>query len=816
MSGKLGKRSVGWWFFSVLCMLLLVSGVRKAQASFLGLPTLDREGISSFIAIDEVECSGHEFTPGSATRTYFFTVRGTERGYLHEEEVYKKAFSAKQKIVWNSQTKRLFVHTSASKWFQGDEIYQCDNLDPLLADDPTKWELVSSKKNWQDKNLSMPVYLWGFKSWMEGWRDSITSGQRFSLKIEALAKSMRMEVSSAQVEIPKSDVMLLLHTATDVVPPKGWTVTFRIEEQNAPIFFDLYGNVVDGDHEITLRRKTTFYTLKHLRGGEYTCWALMKTGLTGGKTASNQIIFKVVSKSYKPVILTPKEDAKIGKTKTVTVRITGPGVDAVSGGLEVYYSKLAAQFPYEKIAEIKKGHPFVPSGVWKCPCNLTGKLGLVPREGDYRLRAKTYYQGKPLGESDWRHFHVGKALVAVITRPFKIISPAEGKAYANTVPVEISLPDDMKGENPTLTLGWYWYPSARKSSGGGPNVQPWPQRLMRQTVSVSGKGMILTTYKGSMSVEKLFKKKAQVLKDASGSGQFMLTAVLRMEGQPPRNYSTIFDAGVLGAPAQKDNQGDKKDLSYHMKVPAMSVMPFKTLYRPREDIAIRLRGGLQGNRRFQVRFRPDPRGRYETLRAVPHRFVTLGSITTLHLKFRKPGQYQVRFTSGEGGHWEPWHGFEVMGSNLAATGKMKKVASPRPTIHLAPPAIVSPKNRQTFMMTGKEARVAVKIRHAAGYKVALAIQRREHGAFVTINPKLTQTAGKTETTFEVRLAKTGEYQIRAKLTGAPHSPWSAWRTFEVDKLNKNLIHKIKPQPHTGNKLAPAHQIRLKPSGVTLK
>ena len=842
------RKLKSFWLFLVLILFVPV----MARAVML-----DREGIKveSLITDTSVEFVGHTFTRGSSTRTYLFEFHGTYKEFWDGKLGKTFPVNTKEKVTWNRKSHLLSVHAE-EKGFYFDTVYQCD-MDPLLSVDAPQCTQTSHKTNWKgDWSVA-----WGdSRTEIEQLRDGIPTGRRFALTLEALAKSMKVEVSSSKVKSPPGNVLLTVHTDPTVLPPKGWPVTFWIEKKYGGVRFnDLYGKEVDNHHHATLLRGSTFYLLRNLQAGQYTFWSIMNTTLTGNPIASkNQVIFKVVNDLYTPVILVPKEGAKLGKKSKITVRVAGESSnsDIEDARLEVQYSKLAKQYPYKKLRVIKSGKaPFWPGGVWECSCPIGNKLG-VPLEGDFRIRARMYYQDKPMGDwSEWRHFHVGKEVVAIIERPFKIISPAEGQTYSNEIPVNISLPGFV-GENPRLTLTWIWTPATKKASNGL-DIHGFPHELMKKTVSVASGKMALLTYHGSMKVKSLYDKVKKVMGGSAGGGSFSLRADLKFSDLPLRSRYVTFYAGMLGTPVKKDEE-KKKDLSYHMNImPQFISMNF--FYRPGEDIRVRLRNAPRNRVKFEVRYR-SPKGKsFALLPRIPHHFTTVGDTTVLHLKFKEPGRYQIRFKYGDRARWCPWRGFTVVGTSLKAANEKKnpsriqpkthlsppKIAVPikrqtfvrtertvkvntkirhatgykvamnekknlsriRPKIHLSPPKIVAPWEHQTFILTGGMVKVNTKIQHATGYKVAMEVQIGNHGRFSAFHPQIIRHSGKTETNMEMSLTKTGTYRIRVKLVGVSNAAWSPWRSFKVDKLAKAPIRKTAPKPSSLKK------IRMNPTGI---
>ncbi len=789
----------------------LIFGIILAFFIFLPIMvqavTLDRSGIKveSLITDTSVEFVGHTFTRGSSTRTYLFEFHGTYKEFWDGKLGKTFPVNAKEKVTWDGKSHRLSIHAE-ERGFYFDTVYQCD-MDPLLSVDAPKCKRVSTKTNWKgDWSVA-----WGGdnRTEIEQLRDSISTGRRFALTLEALAKSMRVEVSSSKVKSPPGNVLLMVHTDPTILPLKGWSVTFWIEKEYGGVRFnDLYGKEVDNHHQATLLRGTTFYLLRNLQAGQYTFWTIMNTTLTGDRIASkNPVIFKVVNDLQTPVILTPKEGARLGKKSEITVRVAGtPDLsDILDTRLEVQYSKLAKQYPYKALRVIKSGgHPFYPGGVWKCSCPIGDKLG-VPLEGDFRIRARMFYQDKPMGDwSEWRHFHVGKEVVAIIERPFKIISPAEGQNYSNEIPVKISLPGFV-GENPRLTLTWIWTPATRKASNGL-DIHGFPHELMKETVSVDSGKMTLLTYHGSMKVKSLYDKVKNVM-GSTGGGSFSLRADLKFSDMPVRSRYVTFYAGMLGTPAKKDEE-KKKDLSYHMNsIPQF--LPMKSFYRPGEDIGLRLRNAPPKGLQFEVRYRPAAGGAYKSLYRVPHRLNRFGETATLHLKFREPGWYQIRLRAGKTTPWGKWHALQVGSMASTAAKGVKKVHPSVAPFHFKAPMIREPKANQAFMLAGHNVNVTLKIAHLKGFKVVTEFQRKEHGRYVSFRPKTFQQERKKETIVETWLTETGDYRMRTRIN-APHAQWSAWRHFKVDKPATNLIHRVAPKPSSPK------GIHLNPTGIKLK
>ncbi len=407
--------------------------------------------------------------------------------------------------------------------------------------------------------------------------------------------------------------------------------------------------------------------------------------------------------------------------------------------------------------------------------------------------------------SEWRHFHVGKEVVAIIERPFKIISPVEGQTYSNEIPVNISLPGFV-GENPSLTLTWIWTPATKRTSNGL-DIHGFPHELMTKTVSVASGQMFLLTYQGSMKVKSLYDKVKKVMGNSAGGGSFSLRADLKFSDMPVRSRYVTFYAGMLGTPAQKDEE-KKKNLSYHMNI-TPQFLPMKSSYRQGEDIGLRLRNAPRNGFKFEVRYRPASGGAYKTLYRVPYRLTRFGETATLYLKFREPGWYQIRLRAGETSPWGKWHTFRVASVAPAAAKETTTMSPSTASLRFKAPTIREPRANQAFMLAGHSVNVTVKIAHIKGFKVVTEFQRREHGRYVAFRPKVSQKDGETETILEARLTKTGGYRMRTRID-APHAQWSVWRSFKVDKLAKAPIRKVAP------KSSPTKGMHLNPAGIKVK
>jgi hypothetical protein len=522
-----------------------------------------------------------------------------------------------------------------------------------------------------------------------------------------------------------------------------------------------------------------------------------------------KVLFKVIPKEVVswdaeteypvPSIVMPKEKKITGSSVIFRILMADDQPDLY---LWIDYSRDSAKFPYTMY---KNFHIHAKNDkTWKYnkASHTYGAWISLPDVGDYRVRVQALYsKSSSVGTdiwSEWRYFHVGTH------RKLQIIWPEKKKTYTGTIPLKIILPETATSDL-KMTLTWTW--TEAPSNG----VHHFTQPVLTRTVKLPSHPVF---YKGSVPAPELIAAKKKAVKDGGINGSFRLEAKITTAGGVETASADFYIAQL--APPVSDDQGKKKNLSYPTTFPGPTVLPLKLRYRPLEEIGIRMKNTGSTPPAFQVRYRPAAGRAYIPLRRVPHRFAPLGNITTLRLKFKKPGQYQVRFRAGEHEPWGDWHGFEVVGTGLAGVKKEKMLKPGHPKIRLAPPAIETPVERQTFMMTGNETRIHAKIRHAAGYKVVMEVQYGKHGKFTAIRPKVSRRNGKTESRLEIRLTKAGQYRIRAKLAASANAAWSDWREFKVDQANLKLIHKIKPQSHIKKQTAPVKRIHLNPAGIKIK
>ena len=200
---------------------------------------------------------------------------------------------------------------------------------------------------------------------------------------------------------------------------------------------------------------------------------------------------------------------------------------------------------------------------------------------------------------------------------------------------------------------------------------------------------------------------------------------------------------------------------------------------------------------------------YRTLREVPHRFSRSGKMMTLYLTFKTPGRYQIRFRDPSTLRWSRWQTFQVVTPSPATTKAITTVKPSVGSLHFKPPTIREPKANQAFMLAGSSVNVKVKIAHPKEFKISTEFQRKEHSRYVTFHPKASRCEGKMETPVEARLAKIGKYRVRTKIN-APHSEWSVWWYFKVDKPATKLIYKVAPS------LSHSKGMHRTPSGIMIK
>ena len=777
-SGGIRKKNVRWIFVAFVVLFLLgMSGATWTA-------TLDREGYNPDCLITDrnVIFKGHDFAAGETTRTYFFETHATYKEFYkgHLEKTFPIVIH--EKVVWDGSSHRLSVHTTQKEGYHADTVYQCGKMDPLLADSAPTCKQVSYKTNWKG-NLSVE---WGEKkSFIEQLRDSI-SGRRNPMVWEALAKSMRIE-TPGEIKTPPGSILLTMKYATDVPVPVGWTADFFVfrDEGYPTTIKDYYGHTLKFPRKSKLLGGNAICGLQFLPPGTYSAYTRMMTSLTT-TFDSKKVFFKVVPSSYSPKIVAPKEKEVVHNYPIFRI-LTGANYGVA---LQIEYSRNASENPYKLYKEMacKK-----PDWTYQKASHIYGAWVSLPLEGDYRARAAYENQAFDLGQpqwSPWHHFHVG------FHRKLQIVLPKQGKTYMDKIPCKILLPDTPE-KWLSLSLTWTW--TEAPSPGG---VHHFTQLVLLQGASGKSGGI----YRSTMTVEQLLKwKKKRGIEGING--QFGLE--VKIDGAGYEMASCDFTIPQPGEPVS-DEQGKKKNLSYHMKVPALKILPLKLKYRVLEPVDIRVKNAPKKEIPFEVRYRPDTKHRYKSIRRLPHHFTTTGNITTLHLKFEVPGQYQVRFRSLPVARWRKWHPFEV-------SGVEKPVTVVRPKIHLAAPIIQEPRNNQVFLLTGKEVRVRAKILHAAGARVALAVQHAEHNHFVDVKFKTRRKEGKTVTSVDIPISKTGTYQVRAKLT-APGAPWSAWREFKVDKINRKMLPRVHTNTKGIKKVSPpsGRGIKIQPPGVKIK
>ena len=791
-SGRSGKT---WVLFGIFIILFSVTP-HKGKAV-----TLDREGAKApegILTDLRVSLRGHTFAGGTSARTYTF------EGYaIYKEsvdgEIYESVpLTFKTEVVWHGNTHQLTVHTTEKNGYVSNTTYQCGKMDPLLVSSSPNCKLVSCKTNIKGH---LPV-VWGdSRSDIQRFRDAITSGQRQAMIWEALAKSARLTVSNTEVRTPPGSVLLMAQCASDVPMPAGWKVKFWVAREDGQPIVDYLG------HKITFpqTRKWTgtiaLCSLKNLPPGIYAARLRMMTSLTT-TYEGEKVLFKVIPKEVVswdaeteypvPSIVMPKEKKITGSSVIFRILMADDRPDLY---LWIDYSRDSGKFPFTMY---KNFHIRATNDkTWKYDkaSHTYGAWISLPDVGDYRARVQALYsKSSNVGTdiwSEWRVFHVGTH------RHLRIVSPAKDKVYPDVVPLKIILPETEKSDL-KIVLTWVWTEAPTNGA------HHFFQVLFTQTVEVAPGSLY---YKGFIPVSKLTGAKDKVVKGGGFNGSFGLKALVMTTGGGESAF-TDFSVAQLAAPASED-QNQKKNLIHPMTFSGPAVLPLKLRYRSLEEIGIRMKTAGTNHPAFQVRFRPTGGGSYTLLRRVPHRFSRLGEITTLHLKFKEPGRYQIRFREGDHGVWGSWHTFEVAGTTLAGAKKIKPVHSSTSAIHLASPEIMSPRSRQAFMLAGREVQVKTRLRHASGMKVALEVQFKNHGRFTAIHPKLGLREGKTETVVTMRLTKAGTYRLRARQAAASNAPWSSWREFRVDRPAKKLIHKVKPS-------SPAKGMHLNPSGVTIK
>ena len=279
----------------------------------------------------------------------------------------------------------------------------------------------------------------------------------------------------------------------------------------------------------------------------------------------------------------------------------------------------------------------------------------------------------------------------------------------------------------------------------------------------------------------------------------------------PKNWTVQFFMERENHQELKDYYGQKIDMPIIRRLRGNDISFFRyDMHRPQWGPWRHFRARL--GRKFEIiepKKAMQPYG-YDTPDDIP---IKIKLPSSLHLKFNKPRQYQIRFRSGKGGRWGSWHGFEVVTSEVAGLKTVKPMTQNRLKMPLAPPVIETPRERQAFMLMGREVLVSSRIRHAADAKVEVEIQHGTHGRFSPVKVKLDKRAGKTVSMFTMHLTKTGDYRFRAKLASVPNAPWGMWRTFRVDRLNQKPIYKMKPQSPKKNMTVPFNKINSNSSGI---
>ena len=791
------------WLFLGLFFTLLLLLPRPGRAAFL-----DRNGLKVDRIIKDLEISliRHDFHPGATTRTYYFKGHATYEESDPDNDgkiISSGPVTIEDVVTWNSKTHRLTCRGKESyggHTITSEVIYECEYMDPLLAKTPPNCKLISS--NFGGVNY-LPV-IWGDnRSAIQIYRDSIPSSWRFSMILEALAKSMHLEISSTEIKSPPGNALLMMKYATDVPVPKNWAAWFYVEREDAMGAYggeikDFYGHKIESPATRRLRGNgVIFFPLKALPPGNYAVYTRMLTSLTTHYD-SQKLFFKVVegygyaySDPKASRIVVPREGQLTGTFPIFRILCYKRPNSSLNSSmvLQIQYRKADSEGPYKLLRE-----ETIPGKDWVYSegARVYGKwVKLLDFDADYRARVapddQAYDKHTPRW-GPWRHFKVR------LGRELEIQEPKEGQTYADKVPVRIQLASDLS-EKATLTLIWLWLSSPNQFPGDS-------TVLFKQQVPITPGTRY---FRETVETSKLFNLRAQKNMSVTPEGTFVLQVHTTPESRGL--YDTCsFQAAQLGT-AWTD-EGQKKSLTTHMTLPAFTILPFKARYRPLEDIAFRMRKAGK-KPQFQVRFRTAAGKSYKLLRHVPHRFTVLGDETALHVKFKEPGQYQIRFRPNRNGRWSDWRSFEIVGTGLANVKKVSPPTAGQLAMRLAPPEIETPRERQAFLLAGREVRVEAKIRHAAGAKVKIEIQRGAHGKFHNARLKVAKRKNKTETTFTLHLTKTGDYRIRVKLSAVAGAPWSGWRTFRVDKLNRKLLHNVKPQ-------TPAKGMHLNPSGFTTK
>ncbi|RLB08432.1 MAG: hypothetical protein DRG59_05005 [Deltaproteobacteria bacterium] len=617
--------------------------------------------------------------------------------------------------------------------------------------------------------------------------------------LEALAKSMKLEIAKTEVATPPGNAFLTLWYATDVPVPKNWTVQFFMEKENHRELKDYYGHKID----IPIIRKlqgngVSFFRVDALPPGKYVAFVSANMAMSS-RYDSQKVVFKVV------------KGERLNSTNPRASEVVKPTEGQITGSMPIFrilwdkrpnfnnnlilrieYSKDASKYPYELLREER-----VPGNDWVYDegARTYGKwVKLKDFDADYRVRValdnQVYDMHRPQWGT-WRHFK------ARLGRKFEIIEPKKamqtyGYDTPDDIPIKIKLPSSMR-EKMTLVMTYYWMESTLDPVG--------TELFSYEETIVPGQQM----YKGAIGKGFLINEK---FKKVGGGNPYHGFFRLYVRTKPDNPDMTGYrDFNIVG----QEEQG--ADFSHAADLLPPIIIPLKLHYRTMEDVGIQMRHAGKVKPEFQLRFRPSANNSYTMLPHVTHRFTTSDDITTLHLKFRKPGQYQIRFRSGKGGRWGSWHGFEVVTSEVAGLKTVKPMTQNRLKMPLAPPVIETPRERQAFMLMGREVLVSSRIRHAADAKVEVEIQHGTHGRFSPVKVKLDKRAGKTVSMFTMHLTKTGDYRFRAKLASVPNAPWGMWRTFRVDRLNQKPIYKMKPQSPKKSMTVPFNRINSNPSGI---
>ena len=731
---------------------------------------------------------GHDFSNGR--RRYFFDLRYDIIPPKSHSE-FPRHFRNSGTVTWYPDSKELSLDFEGKLYV----VYKCGDrdMDPLLSKYPPSEckEIGFQYNSFYDTDRAISYYLKQGHKVIEYLRKGMSSDLRSLLIRNILEKSMHCETDS-RIHTPPGGAVISLTYPKDIPIPKEMTVQFFVKGKYHTSIRNYYGEKI----KFPLTRKLrgggkTFCVVKALPPGEYIAYARMFLPYIAYSNEAHFVVEGLSGKasgSSQCRIVMPREDQTTGSTPIFRVlwdlKPGSPDALAVQIEYRVDYESGDYKLLRKETVSKKRWH-------YDKAAHTFGKwVDLLPYDADYRVRVapkdKAYSQGHPKW-GPWRHFR------ARLGRNLEIVKPTGTEPYTTkTIPYMIKLPSTIT-KRTSLTLRWYWFE--------GKNA--FPTLILKQVAMVKPGSY---AYSGSISASKLYKlveEKDRYYPD----GYFRLNVDINPNG---RNLYDMqeFRVAWLAPPASED-QNQKKNLIHPMTFPGPTVLPFKLRYRSQEEIGIRLKTTATKPPAFQMRFRPAAGGSYTLLRRVPHRFSRLGVITTLHLKFKEPGRYQIRFREGDHGAWGSWHTFEVAGTTLTGAKKMKPGHPSPSAVHLAPPEIMSPRSRQAFMLVGREIQVPARLRHASGMKVSLEVQVKHHGRFTAIHPKLGLREGKTETVVTMRLTKVGTYRLRARQATASNAPWSSWREFRVDRPAKKLIHKVKPS-------SPTKGMRLNPSGITVK